>query len=151
VSGPVEVDVQFATSADNVPPRNEFVGWVTAVLDGIAGPMEVVVRVVDTDEISRLNETYRNKSGPTNVLAFPTDVPPEVDVPLLGDLVICAPVVHQEALDQGKLENAHWAHMVVHGVLHLLGYDHEAQDQAERMERREVEILEGLGFGNPYS
>jgi probable rRNA maturation factor len=150
VGSPVHVDVQYASEVINVPGQAEFLGWVAAALDGLTDPVEVVIRVVDADESASLNESYRDKLGPTNVLSFSMDVPPDVDVPLLGDLVICAPVVQQEALDQGKVEKAHWAHMVVHGVLHLLGYDHDEPDKAGRMEQREIEILERLGYGNPY-
>lgn len=144
------MDVQYASEATSIPRQAEFLGWVTAALNGVAEPVEVVIRVVDADESARLNESYRKKSGPTNVLAFSANTPAVVDVPLLGDLVICAPVVQQESLDQGKVEKAHWAHMAVHGVLHLLGYDHDQPDEAQRMEQREIEILEKLGYGNPY-
>ena len=150
VGGPVHVDVQYVSEATSIPQQVEFLGWVAAALNGVADPVEVVIRVVNADESARLNESYRKKSGPTNVLAFSMDTPADVDVPLLGDLVICAPVVQQEALDQGKVEKAHWAHMVVHGVLHLLGHDHDQPDNARRMEQREAEILEKLGYGYPY-
>ncbi len=147
----VHVDVQYASEAISIPQQAEFLGWVAAALNSVTDPVEVVIRVVDTDESAKLNASYRKKSGPTNVLSFSMDAPPEVDVPLLGDLVICAPVVQQEALDQGKMEKAHWAHMVVHGVLHLLGYDHDESDKAQWMEQREIEILEKLGYGNPFA
>lgn len=148
--GAVQIEVQYASAVTDIPRRAEFIDWVTAALEGVIEPVEVVIRVVDAEESAALNVTYRDQSGPTNVLSFPADTPPEVDVPLLGDVVICAPVVQQEALQQGKPERAHWAHMVVHGVLHLLGYDHEERHQALRMEQREVEILESLGYDNPY-
>ena len=147
---PVQVSVQYASKATGLPEQAAFSEWVTAALDGLADPVEVVVRIVDEEESARLNETYRDKAGPTNVLSFSLDTPPEVDVPLLGDLVICAPLIRMEAEEQNKQELAHWAHIVVHGVLHLLGYDHDEPKSAERMERQEVEILERLGYGDPY-
>ena len=111
---------------------------------------ELTVRLVDESESAALNETYRHKSNATNVLSFPFECPEEVALNLLGDLVICAPVVEREAKQQHKNSQAHWAHMLVHGVLHLLGYDHIEQADAEKMEAREIEILEDLGFPNPY-
>jgi probable rRNA maturation factor len=108
------------------------------------------VRIVDEQESAELNEQYRHKQGPTNVLSFPFECPPGVELNLLGDLVICAPVVQREAQQQQKQELAHWAHMVVHGTLHLLGYDHLQQDEAEAMENREIRIMEDLGYSDPY-
>ena len=112
--------------------------------------VELTVRIVDETESAALNEEYRNKSNATNVLSFPFECPEEVELNLLGDLVICAPVVEREAKQQEKNSQAHWAHMIVHGVLHLLGYDHIEQAEAETMEAREVKILENLGFPKPY-
>lgn len=112
--------------------------------------MEVLIRIVDADEGAALNERYRGKRGPTNVLSFPFAVPSGIPNRLLGDLVICAPVVEREACEQGKSAEAHWAHMVVHGMLHLQGYDHVEEREAEIMEAREVEILSRLGVENPY-
>ena len=111
---------------------------------------ELTVRIVDETESAALNEEYRNKSNATNVLSFPFECPEEVELNLLGDLVICAPVVEREAKQQEKNSQAHWAHMIVHGVLHLLGYDHIEEAEAETMEAREVKIMENLGFPNPY-
>ena len=111
---------------------------------------ELTVRIVDETESAALNEEYRNKSNATNVLSFPFECPEEVELNLLGDLVICAPVVEREAKEQEKNSQAHWAHMIVHGVLHLLGYDHIEEAEAETMEAREVKIMENLGFPNPY-
>lgn len=112
--------------------------------------VEVSLRFVDDETIRELNRDYRGKDKPTNVLSFPFEAPPGVPTTLLGDLVICAPVVAAEAAEQGKPLTAHWAHMVVHGVLHLLGYDHIDDADAEIMEGLEVEILAGLGVPNPY-
>jgi probable rRNA maturation factor len=106
--------------------------------------------VVDEAESATLNAQYRGKQGPTNVLSFGFDSPPGVDVPLLGDLVICAPVVVREALEQGKPGQAHWAHMTIHGVLHLLGYDHQTPEQAQIMEALEIAALADLGYADPY-
>ena len=111
---------------------------------------ELSIRIVDEAESADLNHTYRHKSGPTNVLSFPCEVPDGVPLDLLGDLVICAPVVAREAQAQGKASEAHWAHMVIHGVLHLRGYDHIDTAEAERMEALEIDILSRLGYPNPY-
>ena len=105
---------------------------------------------MDEDEGAELNEAYRRKQGPTNVLSFPFEAPPGVELSLLGDIVVCAPVVAREAGEQGKILESHWAHMVVHGCLHLLGYDHMEPVEAEAMEALETEILGGLGYPNPY-
>ena len=135
------------------PDDDSFSCWVRAALLGAQHPdesAEVSLRINDRDEMAQLNQQYRHKSGPTNVLSFPADLPPEVDSPLLGDIAICAPVVMEEALDQQKSLESHWAHMTVHGVLHLLGYDHIQDDEAERMEALETQILGSLGYDDPY-
>ncbi|EEP99146.1 metalloprotease [Yersinia ruckeri ATCC 29473] len=111
---------------------------------------EVTIRVVDEAESHELNLTYRGKDKSTNVLSFPFEAPPEIELPLLGDLIICRQVVEQEAVEQNKALLAHWAHMVVHGSLHLLGYDHIVDDEAEEMESIETEIMQGLGYPDPY-
>ncbi|MCG6934626.1 MAG: rRNA maturation RNase YbeY [Proteobacteria bacterium] len=144
------VDVQRQVNAG---PEGEVLrGWVEAVLaaEGRQDELELTVRIVDANEIAVLNQRYRNKPGPTNVLSFPFEAPSGVSLNLLGDLVIAAPVVTEEARRQGKTETAHWAHLVVHGTLHLLGYDHQTAAQAEAMERREIRILHSLGYPNPY-
>jgi probable rRNA maturation factor len=145
----VEVDIQLATATD-CPSGRRLREWTRRALAGRREDAQLTVRVVDVAEMTTLNETYRGKPGPTNVLSFPCDTIPGVDLPLLGDVVICAPVVAREAAEQGKAAEAHWAHMVVHGVLHLLGYDHVTDQQAQAMEDQEVAILEGMGFGDPY-
>jgi len=146
----VTVDVQRVV-ADG-PDEADIRRWVTATLqaEGHAADAELTVRIVDEAEITELNRRYRHKDRPTNVLAFPFEAPPGVETELLGDLVIAAPVVRREAAEQGKAETAHWAHLVVHGTLHLLGHDHLTEAEAERMEGREVAILDALGFPNPY-
>ena len=146
----VTVDVQRVV-ADG-PDEEDIRRWVTATLqaEGHDADAELTVRIVDAAEITELNRRYRHKDRPTNVLAFPFEAPPGVETDLLGDLVIAAPVVRREAAEQGKAETAHWAHLVVHGTLHLLGHDHLTEAEAERMEGREVAILDALGFPNPY-
>ncbi len=146
----IELDYQVATDRPGLPEDAEVLAWVSAALAGRREEAELTVRVVGEAESAELNGRYRGKRGPTNVLSFPFEAPPGVDLPLLGDLVVCAPVVAREAADQNKPEEAHWAHMVVHGCLHLLGYDHIGEEQAEAMERLETDILAGLGYPNPY-
>ena len=152
----VIVDVQYAQeeipeAEADIPPPKAFENWVAAALSGRAESGELTIRVVGTAEGTALNESFRHRSGPTNVLAFPMDKSPESDLPLLGDLVICAPLVLQEAREQQKAPLAHWAHLTVHGTLHLLGYDHDESGEAEIMEGLEAEILSGLGFPDPYA
>ncbi len=146
----VTVDVDNASGDDGVPDPSIVHRWVTAALADHPGDAELAVRIVDEAESAALNSHYRHKPGPTNVLSFPAELPEVVDVPLLGDLVICAPVVAREAREQGKGADAHWAHMLVHGTLHLLGYDHVDEDGARRMEALETRIITGLGFPPPY-
>jgi len=146
----VQVEVQYAVEAPDLPAEGDVHRWVAAALAGRRGEAEVVVRIVDEAESAELNGTYRGKHYATNVLSFPFEAPPGVAMSLLGDLVICAPVVAREAAEQGKAGMAHWAHMVVHGTLHLIGYDHETDAEAEEMEGLEREILAGLGIGDPY-
>lgn len=136
----------------SIPSSAKFKHWAKGVLQNKIPSAELTIRIVDIDEMTRLNSHFRNKNKPTNVLSFPLDVPAEFnnDVPVLGDIVICAEVIKQEAHDQGKIEEAHWAHMVVHGTLHLLGFDHENDQDADKMEAEEIKILKILGFNNPY-
>ena len=149
------VAVQNATGDTRVPPLERIREWATLAVAGTARG-EITVRIVGTNESADLNQRYRDRRGPTNVLAFltePPSTPPAVGAELLplGDLVICAPVLAREAREQRKPLEAHWAHIVMHGVLHLLGYDHETEDQAALMEGRERELLAQLGFADPYS
>jgi probable rRNA maturation factor len=145
------VDIQCA-SKEPVPDEAHLHHWIAVALSSQnrQTDTEISVRLVDTDEMSNLNETYRGKSGPTNVLAFPADLPEHLGLPLLGDIVICAPVVRTEATQQHKRLEAHWAHMAVHGTLHLLGYDHIEAEEAAVMEALESTILAGLDFPCPY-
>ncbi len=146
----LELEIQDATELDDIPTRESFSAWSLAAMDGVRERAEIVIRLVDEAESRELNRTYRGKDRPTNVLSFPSDLPEIVASDLLGDLVICAPVVLREAREQGKSADQHWAHMVVHGVLHLLGYDHLDEDDAETMEQLEIEVMAGLGFQDPY-
>ncbi|OWL91073.1 rRNA maturation RNase YbeY [Halopseudomonas aestusnigri] len=145
----IELDIQRASSAPDQPDDDSFIRWVGLAL-GTGTDRELTIRLVDADEGRQLNSTYRGKDYATNVLSFPADLPPELDLPLLGDLVICAPVVAREADEQGKPLLAHWAHMVIHGCLHLLGYDHIEDADAEEMEALERELLAELGIADPY-
>lgn len=150
------IDLQILYPHSRVPPLEDFHAWIVAALSHPEvqwthhDSPELTVRVVDEAESAELNQTWREKSGPTNILSFPAELPAEVPVPLLGDLVICAPLVAQEALEQNKPEPAHWAHLTIHGTLHLLGYDHVEPDQAARMEPLETAILDTLGWPDPY-
>ena len=145
-----DFDFDNASTA-SVPDPEAFRGWAAAALEGRRPDWELSVRVVDEAEGQALNRQYRGKDYATNVLSFPAELPDGVDLPLLGDLVLCAPVVAREAAEQGKPEHAHWAHLVVHGVLHLLGFDHETSVEADVMEGEERRVLARLGFPDPYA
>lgn len=149
-SGPrtARVVVQLATRAARLPPGTNLRAWAAAA--GAAGRGEMTVRLVGWPESRRLNERFRGKSGPTNVLAFPGAAQGPGAGDALGDLVICLPLVHREARQQGKRPLAHLAHLVVHGTLHLLGFDHDRVASARKMEQAEVRILARLGFSDPY-
>ncbi len=149
--GSIFVDLQIATeNIEDLPTEEQIVQWATAAVQPEGDEVEMTVRIVDEAESHELNLTYRGKDRPTNVLSFPFECPDEVELPLLGDLVICRQVVEREAAEQEKPLMAHWAHMVVHGSLHLLGYDHIEDDEAEEMESLETQIMQGLGFDDPY-
>lgn len=147
----IDLDLQMASAAADIPAEEDFRCWVEAALAGRRDEAELTIRVVDVEESAELNGTYRHKQGPTNVLSFPFEAPPGVELPLLGDIVICAPVVAREAAEQGKAMPAHWAHMTVHGCLHLLGYDHIDPAEAEIMEDLERDVLSALGYADPYA
>ncbi len=146
----LDLELQTVTAVAEVPPEDSFAQWVRAALRREQERTELVIRLVDEAESQNLNREYRGKDRPTNVLSFPSDLPAIVGSSLLGDLVICVPVVLREAAEQGKPAQAHWAHMVVHGVLHLLGYDHQKEIDADVMERLEREILATLNIQDPY-
>ena len=146
----IDLDVQSATRAWT-PPSADFQRWVEAALHGRRDAAELAIRLVDEAESQQLNQHYRDKDAPTNVLSFPADLPEGVELALLGDLVICAPIVAAEAADQGKTALAHWAHLTIHGTLHLLGFDHISSVDAKRMEGEERRVLADLGYRDPYS
>ncbi|MDZ7924025.1 MAG: rRNA maturation RNase YbeY [Marinagarivorans sp.] len=144
------LDLQIACETPKIPSETQFLAWLDAALPAPLRGSELTIRIVSAEESRELNNTYRGKNNPTNVLSFPSDLPEHIEEPYLGDLVICADVVAQEAAEQNKTLAAHWSHMVIHGTLHLLGYDHIDDIEADEMEALEAEILTGLGFANPY-
>lgn len=141
---------RVAERSQGLPQDEQLLAWAEAALETGENEVEMVIRLVDEPESQQLNRDYRGKDKPTNVLSFPFDAPEVVTTPLIGDLVVCAPVVAREAQQQHKTLEAHWAHMVIHGVLHLQGYDHQTDEEAEMMEDREREILQTLQFSDPY-
>jgi len=148
-----QIDVQNALEPEpqGVPSEETLIEWAAAVLSHHKiDDAEMTVRLVDAAEISELNQNYRHKSGPTNILSFSAELPEALELPLLGDVIICAEVVANEAQVQNKKLLSHWAHMVIHGTLHLLGYDHVDNVDAELMEAKEIEILAKFGYPNPY-
>lgn len=149
------VDLQIATTdKESLPELADIEKWVqTAIIGASSGSREeaeLTVRIVDNQESQQLNHQYRGKNKPTNVLSFPFQNPPGMTLPLLGDLLICKNVVESEALEQNKSLTEHWAHMLIHGTLHLLGYDHIDPQEAVEMESLETELLNQLGFSDPY-
>jgi probable rRNA maturation factor len=147
----INLDVQ--REVDALPKDEDLLSWLNETLTSEQhGNTELTIRFVDKKESADLNEQYRHKTGATNVLSFPFEAPPELEVELnlLGDLIICTEVVQQQAQEQKKQELAHWAHMVVHGTLHLLGYDHLTDAEANIMEEKEIQILSQLGYPDPY-
>ncbi len=146
----IDLDLQVAVEAPDLPAEADIHRWVEAAVGDAMGEAQLTVRVVDEDEIRELNATYRGKDYATNVLSFPFEAPPGVELPLLGDIIVCAAVVAREAAEQDKPLEAHWAHMVIHGTLHLLGYDHIKEAEAEEMEGLEIRLLADLGYANPY-
>jgi probable rRNA maturation factor len=158
MSASISVDVQVASEVESAPGDDEIQSWVTSVVDRFpdAAVTEVSVRIVDEGESRELNERFRGKDGATNVLSFPADNGDSPELPAgvprsLGDIVICGPVVEREAGEQQKAAADHWAHMLVHGTLHLLGYDHEVSEEAEAMESMERQSLAARGVADPYA
>ena len=144
------VDLQVKIEDNDLPDEAQFNLWVEAALAGRKDEAELCIRLVDPEESRELNHQYRGKDKPTNVLSFPFEVPDDIPLNLLGDLVVCADVVRREAEEQNKPLHNHWAHMVVHGTLHLIGYDHINDEDAEEMEQLEREILAQLDIPDPY-
>ena len=145
----IDVEVQRMVVSRLIPGDASLKKWARHAL-GERGDACLTIRVVDEAESADLNRRFRGKEGATNVLSFSADVPPEVGSTLLGDIVICAPVVAAEAVNQEKDLQAHWAHMVIHGTLHLIGFDHQCDTDALVMESHETKLLAGLGFPDPY-
>ena len=152
------LDLQQMIVSDSIPDKAILELWVkTALIEEAAysrklldSEYELTIRIVDKDEIQQLNKTYRHKDKPTNVLSFPFAAPPEIQLPLLGDIIICHDVVIEEAQQQQKNSQDHWAHIVIHGVLHLKGYDHIQDSDADIMETLEIQILNKINISNPY-
>ena len=145
------VEVQGACAAPGIPSPAKIVEWAEAALAGRAEGAQMTVRVVDEAEGAALNERYRRRGGATNVLAFAFDAPEVPSLRILGDVVVCAAVAAREARAHAKRLDAHWAHLVIHGTLHLLGFDHDKPGSAQEMEVIEREILERLGYPDPYA
>lgn len=156
------IDLQLACEHPGLPDENDFRDWADAALRAAGhfsgqpgGAVEITVRLVDAEESRTLNHDYREKDYATNVLSFPSELPDflreQMEILALGDLVICVPVVQREAAEQGKTERDHWAHLTIHGVLHLLGFDHLEDEEAEAMEALETGVLAGLGIADPYA
>lgn len=143
------IDIDNASSSDDVPEPDSILRWVKSALSDNSEE-ELAIRIVDSNEIQQLNRDYRGKDKPTNVLSFPADLPDDIDIQHLGDIVICAQIVEQEAQQQNKTLAAHWAHMLVHGVLHLRGFDHIEEADALIMEALETKLIVELGFNAPY-
>ena len=147
------LDIQNPENYTTIPAESDLLHWAQAAWQG-EGEAGVVVRIVGEAESQELNRAYRGKDYPTNVLSFPYDAPPipleDDETEYLGDLVICLPVMEREAAEQGKTATQHWAHLLIHGLLHLQGYDHITDDEAEEMEALETQILASLGFPDPY-
>ncbi|MGR5556805.1 rRNA maturation RNase YbeY [Vibrio fortis] len=147
----IELDLQLAVEDEQgLPTEQDIQHWLDKTIPQFQENAELTIRIVDTEESHQLNHEYRGKDKPTNVLSFPFEAPPGIELDLLGDLIICRQVVEKEAEEQNKPLLAHWAHMVVHGSLHLLGYDHIEDDEAEEMESLETEIMQAMGYEDPY-
>lgn len=147
----LDLDLQIACSdTEKLPSEEAFLSWISPALPQNGTTYELTVRIVDEEESQTLNREYRGKDKTTNVLSFPFEVPEGIDIPLLGDLIICKQVVELEAEEQNKTLFHHWAHMVIHGTLHLRGYDHINEDDAQEMESLEISTLSQLDIPNPY-
>jgi len=149
----VIVELQLAIQPSSTIPNQPYLEkCVSCALVGAnyLKDVEVTIRIVDSDEIQQLNRDYRHQDKPTNILSFPFEAPEGIELSLIGDLVICADIVAEETKQQQKTPKAHWTHMIIHGILHLLGYDHNEAKEAELMETLEIKLVKNLGFENPY-
>ena len=146
-----DLEVQRIIDSSLLPSDEELLLWVEKALVDYQRDTEILIRIVDTQEITELNEQYRHKQGATNILSFPFEMPEGIEgVNLLGDLVVCAEVLQQEAIMQNKTLQDHWAHIIIHGILHLIGFDHGNETQALEMETKEIHLLQQLNIDNPY-
>ena len=145
----IVIDIQYATDLNGLPKKKQIKNWVTRALKNHAREAEITIRIVDESEGKQLNEKWRKTTGATNVLSFPYNEANENNN-IQGDIILCAPVIIREATEQGKTTESHWAHMIVHGTLHLLGYDHINKADAEKMETLEIKILKKLDIPDPY-
>ncbi|MCP4187084.1 MAG: rRNA maturation RNase YbeY [Gammaproteobacteria bacterium] len=146
----ISIDLQNDYAFTDIPDIEQFSLWVKTALEENLADIEQTIRIVDEAESRSLNQQYRGKDRATNILSFPSDIP-HIDYLNLGDLVVCAPLVEREAFEQSKTVLAHWAHLIVHGMLHLQDLKHENEDEATKMEALEIEILSTLGYSNPYN
>ena len=146
----IKIEIQYATEINDLPEEGLIKKWVNSSLNGYIENAELTIRIVDKAEGAQLNEKWRNAQGPTNVLSFPYSDLNETTKSIQGDIVICAPVILREAAEQKKSVDAHWAHIIVHGILHLLGYDHDNENDANEMESLETSILGKLKISDPY-
>ncbi|TMO81763.1 rRNA maturation RNase YbeY [Pseudoalteromonas spongiae] len=146
----IELDLQIAHECDNLPSFEQFELWANKALANLKPDAELTIRISDAKESQQLNHEYRGKDKPTNVLSFPFEAPPGIELPLIGDLIICPEVVLQESIEQEKAFHDHFAHMVVHGCLHLMGYDHIDSEEALEMESLEKQLLADLNINDPY-
>jgi probable rRNA maturation factor len=146
----ISLDLQIACEWENLPSQSQFEAWANAALQTLKPDAELTIRISESQESQQLNHQYRGKNKPTNVLSFPFEVPPGIELPLIGDLIICPEVVLREALEQEKSFHDHFAHMVIHGCLHLMGYDHITSEEADEMETFEKTLLGDLNIADPY-
>lgn len=146
----IDLDLQIAHEFDNLPTFEQFEHWANKALASLKPDAELTIRISDASESQQLNHEYRGKNKPTNVLSFPFEAPPGIELPLIGDLIICPEVVLQESIEQEKGFHDHFAHMVIHGCLHLMGYDHIDSEEALEMESLEKQLLDDLNIDDPY-
>jgi probable rRNA maturation factor len=155
----IKIELQITVKNQQIPSQTDFEQWLAQAAKLLPPPYannEICIRIINEQESQQLNETYRHKSAPTNILSFTyndeeTTVTDDDNIHLLGDLAICAPLVSKQAIAQNKPVMAHWAHLVIHGYLHLLGYDHKTSKKTTEMEQLEIAILQKLGYSNPYA